>query len=191
MNLVGRVATLRPLTVEHAALTLGWRLGARARFLQPGSRTVEEQRRWLEARPADEFNWLIDYRGTPVGMIALHDINGVHGTAIMGRLLVGEPELAGSAPVAFDAERIVCDIAFDELGLHRIYGPIMKDNAAMIRSRRYLGYAQEGVLREHYLYAGVRKDAVMFGLLASEYRSVCRPRLVALTDLFLRFSGDR
>ncbi len=185
MILAGKFARLRPIVEDDAAITLKWRTSQRARYLQPGAVTVEQQRSWIASHlDADEHNWIIEYKGHPVGMIALYDINKGHRSATIGRFLIGEEAFVGRAPVGFETDLLVSDFAFDQLQLHRIHGPVMEDNEAVIQTRLYLGYVKEGVSREHYIYHGEFKDAVMFGLLEDEYRRTCRPRLESLIRLF-------
>jgi diamine N-acetyltransferase len=186
----GRFTTLRPLAVEDAQLTLGWRLSQRARFLQSGAKTVEEQSNWIASSMTrrGEFNFIIEYKDEPVGTISLTDINSTHKTVVMGRELIGEEEKTHQAPVAFEAELLLCDYVFDGLRFHKIYGDVMEDNAGVLRTRRYLGYVQDGILRDHYIYDGVYKNTVAFSLLEDEYRKVCRPKLLHLIALFAKCS---
>jgi diamine N-acetyltransferase len=181
----GRFVTLRPLTVEDAEMTLRWRRGRRARFLQPGSQTIQEQREWIASKEqSSDLNFVIEHCGEPVGMIALLELNCRHRTAEMGRFLIGEQAKVGNAPVAFEAELLLSDYVFDDLDFHKIYGDIMEDNIAMIRTRLYLGYQKDGILRDHYIYDGVYKNTVAISLLKDEYRMVCRPKLVQLIAFF-------
>lgn len=184
MKLTGKLVTLRPLVAEDAAITLRWRLSKRARFLQRGAQTEEEQRAWIAShdRPG-ELNYIIEFKGQPVGMTALHDISQQNKSAVIGRLLIGEGEKVGSAPVFFEAELLLCDYAFDQLKLHKIYGHIIEDHVGMVRTRLYFGYKQDGFLRDHYFHDGVYKGAVAVSLLEEEYRTVCRPKLVRLLAL--------
>jgi RimJ/RimL family protein N-acetyltransferase len=187
----GSVATLRPITLDDSEMTLRWRLGARARLLQRGARTIEEQRAWIGSKLATgELNFIIEYKDVPVGMIALLDINHVHRTVQMGRLLIGEEASVGKAPVAFEADLILSDYAFDTLRMHKMYGDVLEENQGMLRTRLYLGYKQDGILREHYLFDGVYKNTVAVSILEDEYRSVCRPRLVQLISLFSKVSAQ-
>ena len=189
MVLKGSVATLRPLTAADAEITLKWRLSARARYLQRGARTTEEQRAWIASKLAtNELNFIIEYKDKPVGMIALLEINQIHKSVEMGRLLIGEEEWVGKAPVAFGADLMLCDYAFDTLKMHKIYGDILEDNYGMLRTRFYLGYKNDGVLREHYLFDGVYKNTVAVSILEDEYRTVCRPKLLQLINFFSRIS---
>jgi len=183
--LKGDIATLRPITVDDAELTLAWRNSARARLLQRGATTVDAQRAWIAAKlKTHELNFIIEYSGRPVGMIALHDISHLHKSVQMGRLLVGEEKFVGRAPVAFEAELMLCDYAFDVLNMHKIYGDIMEDNHGMLKTRFYLGYKQDGILRDHYVYDGVFKNTIAVSILEQEYRKVCRPKLVSLIKMF-------
>jgi RimJ/RimL family protein N-acetyltransferase len=186
------VVVLRPLTVADAELTLRWRLGQRARLMQRGAQTVEAQTNWIiRSEQAGELNFIMEYRGEPVGMIALLDLKQIHKNAQMGRLLIGEPEKVGNAPVAFEADLLLCDYAFDTLGLHKIYGDVLEDNVAMLRTRLYLGYKKDGLLRDHSNYNGVYKNTTAVSLLEDEYRQICRPKLIQLIELFLAVSQRR
>lgn len=189
MIIQGKVVVLRPLTVADAELTLGWRLGLRARLMQRGAQTVDMQTDWIiRSEKAGDLNFIMEYRKEPVGMIAILDLNQIHKTIQMGRLLIGEPEKVGNAPVAFEADLLLCDYVFDILRLHKIYGDVLEDNIAMLRTRLYLGWKKDGVLREHYNYNGVYKNTMAVSLLEDEYRQICRPKLVQLIELFLAVS---
>jgi RimJ/RimL family protein N-acetyltransferase len=188
MILKGSVATLRPINESDAEITLKWRKGSRAKLLQRGAKTAEEQRAWIAAKlKTNELNFIIEYQDKPVGMIALHDINHVHKSIQMGRLLIGEEESVGKAPVAFEADLMLCDYAFDVLKMHKMYGDVMEENHGMLKTRFYLGYKQDGILRDHYLYDGVYKNTVAVSLLEDEYRSTCRPKLIQLITVLSGF----
>ena len=188
MILKGTIATLRPITTDDAEITLGWRQGTRAKLLQRGAKTIEEQRAWIATKvKTDELNFIIEFKDRPVGMIALHDINHVHKSVQMGRLLIGEEAWVGNAPVAFEADLMLCDHAFDVLNMHKIYGDIMEDNVGMLKTRFYLGYKQDGILRDHYIYDGVYKNTIAVSILEDEYRRVCRPKLSALIKMLSGF----
>jgi len=188
--LKGEIATLRPITVDDAELTFAWRTSAKASLLQRGATTVDEQRAWIAAKlQTAELNFIIEYGGQSVGMIALLDINKLHKSVQMGRLLVGEEEFVGKAPVAFEADLMLCDYAFDVLKMHKIYGDIMEDNHGMIKTRLYLGYKQDGILRDHYLYDGVYKNTIAVSILEQEYRTICRPKLASLVKTLSYFGS--
>lgn len=188
MVLKGKLARLRPIALDDAEITLGWRQGDRARMLQRGAQTVEQQSAWIASKlESGELNFIIEYRDRAVGMIALHDLSQGHRSAQLGRLLIGEEEWVGKAPVAFEAELLLCDHAFEVLKLHKIYGDVMEENHGMLKTRLYLGYKQDGILRHHYVYDGEYKNTVAFSLLEDEYRAVCRPKLSQLITILSGF----
>jgi len=191
IKLTGKLVTLRPLVKEDAAITLRWRSSKRARLLQRGAQTEEEQRAWIASKEGiGEFNFIIEFEDEPVGMTALYQFSWQNKSVVMGRLLIGEEEKVGSAPVFFETELLLCDFVFDQLKLHKLYGEIMEDNRGMIRTRQYLGYKQDGFLRDHFIFDGSYKGAVAVSLLEDEYRTVCRPKLVGLMSLFAGGSPD-
>lgn len=189
MILQGKITSLRPITPNDAEITLAWRLGSRAKLMQLGSQTVEQQQAWISAKlMTDELNFIMEYKNRPVGMIALLDINRQHKSIQMGRLLIGEEEFVGQAPVGFEAELLLCDYAFDVLGMHKLYGDVVEDNRSMLKMRLYLGYKQDGFLRDHLNFLGVYKGVHALSLLEDEYRASCRPKLLQLIEMMDKYS---
>lgn len=180
-TLRGNFVDLRPLRVEDAALTFAWRHSERAALLNQGAGTVAQQAQWIASRPPAEFNFVIETKqGRPLGMLSLTDIDRVNSRAEPGRFLIGDEAAARGLPAAAEATRLIYELAFERLGLRRVYGTVAADNARMIKWQRYLGMVEEGRLRGHYFIDGRIQDAVCFGLLADEYRRTTRPRLDAL-----------
>ena len=179
--LSGQHVVLRPLAVDDAEITLLWRLGARARLLNAGAQTVEEQARWIASRPETERNFIIETKaGVPVGMIALVDISVQHRRAEAARFLIGDEAAVRGIPVAVEAMKLLYELAFDRLGLQRVYGVTAAENTLMIKWHKYLGMAEEGRLRRHTVIDGQLRDIVCLGLLVEEYRTITLPRLNAL-----------
>lgn len=184
----GEHVDLRLLIPGDAALTLGWRQSARARLLNIGAQTVEEQAAWIASRPASEYNYLIVLKdGRPVGMLSLIGISQANRHAETARFLIGEEEAVKGVPAAVEAMKLLYELAFDRLGLHRIFGTITEDNTLMVKWQKYLGMKEEGRMRRHYFLDGRFQDAIMLGLLADEYRTQALPRMNAM----IRMSGQR
>lgn len=180
-RLVGEFVNLRPLSVDDAELTFGWRLGARAMLLNQGAQSIEHQAEWITSRAANEYNFIIETaQGRPVGMLSLAAIDHVNRTGEPGRFLIGDEEAARGIPAAAEATKLLYELAFDRLGLRRVWGMVASDNVRMIKWQTYLGMTQEGRLRQHLYINGCLQDAVLFGLLDSEYRRVTLSRLNAL-----------
>jgi RimJ/RimL family protein N-acetyltransferase len=180
-ELVGTFVRLRPLGGGDAEMTLRWRMSRRAALLNPGARTVDQQREWIASRPLSEYNFIIEAGpGRAVGMVSLIDINMNHRRAEPARFLIGEPELVRGIPAAVEAMKLVYELAFDRLHLVRVHGIMAAGNRAMVTWQKYLGMREEGRLRSHYFMDGKFQDAVCLGLLVDEYRTITLPRMRAL-----------
>lgn len=59
--------------------------------------------------------------------------------------------------------------AFESLDLHRLEADIDPRNARSIRVLERLGFRHEGLQRQRYLINGEAQDALLYGLLASEW----------------------
>lgn len=180
-SLAGEFVDLRPLQPEHAAVTFAWRQQARAAQLNRGADSVEAQARWIAARPASEYNFVITLKsGQPVGMLALVAVDTVQRHAESGRFLIGDEAAVRGLPAAAEAMKLLYELAFERLGLQRVHGHIAADNTLMIKWQKYLGMQEEGRLRRHAFIDGRFQDLVLLGLLDDEYRQKALPRLNAL-----------
>ena len=111
---------------------------------------------------------------------SLVDIDQVHRRAEPARFLIGDPDAVRGIPVAIDALALLYELAFDRLGLHRVYGLVVVDNKQMMKWHSFLGMKEEGRLREHHFLGGHFRDAICYGMMESEYRTVAVPRMNAL-----------
>jgi len=183
-RLVGDFVVLRPLTVADAEITHRWRHAAKALHLNRSAATVEDQARWIAGRPANEFNYIIEMAdGAPIGMLSLVTIDLANRRAESARFLIGEEEAVRGAPAAVEAMKLLYELAFDRLGLERVYGVIEERNHRMIKWQKYLGMVEEGRLREHMRMDGEFVDVVSLSLLADEYRATALPRMRGLMSL--------
>ena len=185
--LKGRLITLRPLRTSDAELTFQWRHSERAQYLNSGAASVEAQREWiLRNAQSGDMNFIIEYQKISVGMIALVDINHIHHSFSVGRLLIGDEATVGNAPVVFDAETILLDYAFETLNMHSMYGEVMGTNTGVLKLRKYLHYQQAGVYKEHYYVDGKYVDAILFSLLKDDYYKKCRRIMKSTIDMYLK-----
>jgi RimJ/RimL family protein N-acetyltransferase len=181
VTLRGEFVDLRPLVPDDAELTFGWRQSERAANMNRGARTVAQQRAWIASRPAAEYNFIIALKdGTPVGMVSVTNIDTLHRHCEPGRFLIGDEEAVRGIPAAVEAMKLVYELVFDELQLLRVSGAVVSDNPLMAKWQKYLGMKEEGRLRSHYFINGHFQDAILFGMLADEYRSVALPRMKSL-----------
>lgn len=183
-TLYGRFVDLRPLQVEDAALTFAWRQAARARLLNTGAASIEDQAAWIAGRPANEHNFAIATKdGRAVGMLSLVGIDLINRHAEPGRFLIGDEAAVRDIPAAVEAMLLLYQLAFERLGLVRVWGLVADDNRRMVKWQKYLGMQEEGRLRRHYFINGRFQDAVVLGLLNEEYVDIALPRMKGLIAL--------
>ena len=177
-TLKGEFVNLRALEVSDAELTYGWRSAARAKFLNQGATSVAQQAAWIASRPASEYNFVIELKnGLAVGMVSLTGIDTINRRGEPGRFLIGNKDAVKGSPAAVEAMKLIYELAFDQLGLMRVYGIVAADNHLMTKWQKYLGMNEEGRLRNH-LFSGDRfQDAIFLGLLVDEYRKISLPRM--------------
>jgi diamine N-acetyltransferase len=181
ITLRGEYVDLRPVGEEDAEITLRWRQSARARLLNAGAQSVQEQARWIAARPANEYNFIIALKdGSAVGMLSLIGVNDISRHGETARFLIGQEEAVRGIPAAVEAMKLLYQFAFEQLKLRRIFGNVTADNMLMVKWQKYLGMKEEGRMREHYFINGKFQDAILLGLLEDEYRNESLPRMNAL-----------
>ena len=136
--------------------------------------SVENSVAWIKYTEAawgrgDAYNFGILFGETRVlaGSIWLSRIDRKHGTANLGYWV--RTSFTGKG-IATTAGRIIADFGFRDLGLNRLEIVVAEDNGASTRVAAKLGAGREGLLRERLNVAGIAKDAVMFGLLARDFK---------------------
>jgi RimJ/RimL family protein N-acetyltransferase len=179
LKITGTWVNLRSLNAEDADLTYKWRLSDRANLLSAAPKSIENQRDWIQNRPPNEHNFIIELAGSgaPVGMLSLVSIDTEAKIAETGRFLIGEPEKVVGIPAAVEAMLLLYQFAFGQLDLYRLYGIVSSENSRMIKWQLYFGMKIEGTWREHLSSKDGRRDAVLFGLLRPEYELVTKPKL--------------
>jgi ribosomal-protein-alanine N-acetyltransferase len=113
------------------------------------------------------FQWGVEAAGGQlVGTCTLARLDPANRRAelgfALGRAFWGRGYMAAALPA-------VLEFAFGRLGLHRVFADTEPHNAPAIRALERLGFRREGLLREHYLVQGEPQDAVVYGLLRSEW----------------------
>lgn len=183
--LSGQFVNLRPIMQSDSALTLSWRISHRARWLNSGAQTEDAQAKWISSRPDTEFNFIIELcdNNIPVGMLSLIDIDFFHRRAEPARFLIGNEKAVEGIPVAAEAEKLLFELAFNELNLLRLYGTVANINTKMIKWNEFLGWKNEGCLRKHLFLGDKFYDAICMGLLVDEYKKITVPRFRLLLQI--------
>ncbi|MFI6850275.1 GNAT family N-acetyltransferase [Kitasatospora sp. NBC_00085] len=135
---------------------------------------LESSRAFLQAyaeKTAADSGRLFGIRtaeGLLVGAVLFRRFEIGQGIAEAGCWL--EPAAAGKGLVT-RAVRAIIDWAVEERGIHRVEWWVSAGNEPSIAVARRLGMTKEAVLRESYLYRGVRHDEEIWSVLAPEWRT--------------------
>jgi ribosomal-protein-alanine N-acetyltransferase len=119
------------------------------------------------------FQWGVETTdGQLVGTCTLARLDAINRRAelgfALGRAFWGRGYMAAALPT-------LLEFAFGRLGLHRICADADPQNAPSVRVLVRLGFVREGLLRQHYFVQGEPQDALVYGLLKSEWARVRAP----------------
>jgi RimJ/RimL family protein N-acetyltransferase len=106
--------------------------------------------------------------GTFLGEIALNDLREEDETMNV-RIALVSPAVHGQG-YGSEAMRAVVGFALDEVRLHRLELSVFEFNGPARRVYEKVGFVTEGVLRDALLWDGVRHDAVVMSILATDPR---------------------
>lgn len=146
---------------------------------EPSIRAYVE-RGMLAARdvPRLVFDFAITERGddTLIGRVGMRRTESEPQMAMLWFLV--DPRLAGRG-YATEAARALLAYAFDEVGLHRVWGDCDPRNPASGRVMEKVGMRREGHLVENAWIKGEWCDSVLYAILAREWRgrNPCRSRV--------------
>jgi RimJ/RimL family protein N-acetyltransferase len=128
-------------------------------------RLLDDIRRSFKERRL--FQWGISEAGSVVGTCTLFQFDDRHRRCEVGFALARK---AWGRGVASRAVATVLRFAFDSLGIHRVEADADPRNERCLRLLERLNFRREGLLRERYHVNGEVQDAVVLGLLHSEWR---------------------
>ncbi|MGW0078772.1 GNAT family N-acetyltransferase [Streptomyces cellulosae] len=76
---------------------------------------------------------------------------------------------SGGVGYGVETVKLLLDIAFDDLDLHRVWGARSPLNTASARTMEAAGMVKEGTIREHVFKAGKWRDSVVHAILDREW----------------------
>ena len=145
----------------------------------------EAAERWFESFQAQlgqsVFQFVICPLGSneDIGSCGLRSIDRVNGNAELSIFM-----LRGSwgRGLGTDAVNALCDFAFGELRMERIYLHVFDYNPRAIRSYEKSGFVQEAVLRNGRFHRGKHHDVIVMAITRPDWEALPRPRSWDLTD---------
>ncbi|MGH8931379.1 MAG: GNAT family N-acetyltransferase [Egibacteraceae bacterium] len=78
--------------------------------------------------------------------------------------------------LGLEAGRLLLDLGFLQLGLHRLWGARGPDNVQSERLVHKLGMVEEGRIRDHVFVRGAWRDSIVHSILEHECSGVAAPR---------------
>lgn len=116
----------------------------------------------------DRMSLAVEYDGRVIGDVLLRAAHLDHRQAEIGWAL--NPEYHGRG-LATEAGRELLAMAFDGLGMHRVFAQLDMRNGASARVCERLGMRQEAHLREDVWSKGEWCDTAIYAILASEWQA--------------------
>jgi RimJ/RimL family protein N-acetyltransferase len=115
------------------------------------------------------FQWAVADAAsdTAIGTCTIWRVDPLHRRAEIGFALA---RAHWSRGLATEAVGRLIQFAFDELDLHRLEADVDPRNDRSLRLLERLGFRREGYLRERYHVGGEVQDAIILGLLRSEWK---------------------
>jgi RimJ/RimL family protein N-acetyltransferase len=165
--------TLRPLDIQDLEITYAWHADLGIEIASGWARrqsltTFRQRFEAILASPPEEHRIFgIEVSDRLIGRIDLSLIDPANRHAMIGFFL-GAREAWGRGH-AKTAVRILLDYAFTVENLDRVYAHVFGFNARSHGLLQRVGFAPEGVLRQHEVHNGQRQDMHVFGILKHEF----------------------
>ena len=160
---------IRRMSVVDLERVLGWRNHPSVRAFMYTQHEIapQEHVRWFERASVEARRHLLIYEeeGVPCGFVNFTETNAGRNSAWGFYAAPEAPRGAGRR-----MGRAGLAYGFDHIGFHKISGEALAHNEKSIRFHLTLGFAQEGVLRDHFFDSGQYQDVVCFGLLVADWR---------------------
>ena len=117
----------------------------------------------------DDINLIISEKESKrgIGYCSIYDINPLNQSAEIS-ILIGEKEFQGKG-YGTKAVELMLDIAFNKLGLNRIFATATRINKPSIKILEQTGFRRVGVMREYHFLDGEKLDEDMFEIIRSDY----------------------
>ncbi len=131
---------------------------------------LEGTRKWFLSKDNQiRRDCVIEYNGTPVGLIGLLSIDRTNRKAEY-YISLGEKKYEHLG-IAHKATRLILDYAFYDLSLNKVYLNVDAENEAACRLYSRSGFQCEGLFRQDLMHRGCLIDRKRFAILRQDYIS--------------------
>lgn len=166
--------SLTPLRPSDSAALLEWINDRELVLLNAPFRpvTAAEHAEWFDAVQRRADTVIVGIRLAPreelIGTAQLHSIHAANRSAEL-QIRIADPARRGKG-YGTAALRLLLDLAFRDLNLHRVQLHVFATNARAIRTYEKVGFVQEGLLRQAAWIDGSYVDVVAMAILREEHR---------------------
>lgn len=168
--------SLRALEASDHSLLGRWASDASIHALTTGRRgfySSDEIKRWIAAHNADTRSQLYlgicsSVDGRLIGYTSLQEIDHFNRSASIGGFIIGE-KTDRTLPNAVAAYILLFDYAFNDLGLHRLWGKWLESHKPSLFLADLVGFKHEGVLRDAAFKNATFQSVAIRSLLRHEY----------------------
>jgi len=173
--IMGNGVTLRRLERDDVDHVRRWMDDPEMRTLVGATNAMseDEAEKWFETIETDPSRmWyaiVIDEDDSVVGEAGLLRLVPEWRTTDM-TIIVGERSQWRKG-YGSEAGRLLLDLAFNYLGLHRVAIGVVGFNEAALAFWKKLGFTKEGVQRDGYVHDGAFHDFVMMSILEDDWRA--------------------
>ena len=160
---------LRPLhyadRADLAALADNRNIWCTLRDMFPSPYSIADAEKFIDMvkQQNPQMTFAMDFRHNFAGVISLIPQQDVYRHSAELGYWLGEPYWGQGITTA--ATRLVCQYAFDELQLTRIFASVFQGNIASARVLEKCGFFHEGTLRQAVIKDGKILDELRFALL--------------------------
>jgi RimJ/RimL family protein N-acetyltransferase len=134
--------------------------------------TEARHKRWIEERDENSAWFAIDVDAELIGECGLHSIDHYQQLAEVGISIAKDHWGKGYGQ---DAVRTLLDYGFRHLNLVKISLRVLADDERAVGAYRKVGFVEEGRLRAHAWYDGVRHDELVMSVLRDDWKPSTDP----------------
>ena len=164
MNIQGNLIYLTPITRDDSEDFVRWRNSdlIKSRFIYRKNLTVEDQNNWVRTRV--ETGQVVQFviwdkaDNKKIGCVYLQHIDKEQMECEFGILIGEEAYLGGGRGT--EANNLICEYGFKELGMHKIYLRVLAENERARRSYAKAGYKEEYTSHDEVWIEGQPQDVV-------------------------------
>lgn len=133
--------------------------------------TPEMQEKWYRERvynnEKNKYFMVCIKDERPIGLISLNNIDYNNRRTDFAYYIANPADRVPLRSV--EAERLILNYAFRNLGLNKVCCEVFVYNKAVVRFHEKFGFDVEGIFRDHAMHDGQLKDVAYLGLLERKY----------------------